>query len=327
MEPYKRVKALKQRLKIRENASRTLIVLFIIIFYGAIFSIIYPHTFFTIGNLTKILMSLSTEIFVVIGMGIILISGHLDLSLGANMALSGIICGSLIKTANMPMIPAIMITLLFAVIMGLINGTIVAIIKINPIISTLSTGFIFQGIAVWLAGPGFADFPISFQSFAQGKLFGLPLPIIYMLIISILCYFLLSKVRFFRKAYYIGGSLKAAELSGINIVRSKMVVFVLAAILASFAGIVSASRFNTAMSQVGSGVELRAITACIIGGISFSGGSGDVVGATLGALFIAILNNSLIIAGLEQYWQSIAIGTILIIAIVINEGILRKQED
>lgn len=304
---------------------RALTLAVIIGIYFLIFSLVYPSTFATYGNISKVLMSMSIEAFIVMAMAMLLIGGTLDLSVGGNMAMAGVLCGYLIKFAGTGVALAIIITLLVSVVMGLINGFIVARIGVNPVVTTLATALIFQGIAVWLAGPGLTDFPIPFQAFAQNKIFMLQMPIWYTLVIIIVFSYFMSNTRYFRQYYYIGGNVKAAILSGINMQKMKIIGYIIASLLASTAGIISAARFNSAMVSIGSGVELRAITAAVVGGISFSGGSGTILGAAMGALFISFLNNGLVIAGLEPYWQHVVTGVVLVLSIIADIAIARKQ--
>jgi ribose transport system permease protein len=249
----------------------------------------------------------------------------LDLSLGANMALAGILCGMLIKFAHFDMAAAIAVSLAASLLMGVINGYIVAYMGVNPLITTLATGFVFQGVAVWLAGPGFTDFPASFLGLGQSKFLGIQLPIWYMAIAAAVFHVLMTQFRFFRKFYFVGASKRAALMSGINARSAVFATFIIAAVFAGLGGIISASRFNSSMTSVGTGVELRAVTAAVIGGVSFTGGAGTVLGAVLGALFLAFVNNGLIILGIEPSWQNVVIGFVLILSIVIDVSLKKKD--
>jgi ribose transport system permease protein len=304
---------------------RVVALLGVIGIYSILFGFIFPATYPTYGNVSKVLMSMSVEAFIVVGMAVVLIGGEIDLSLGSNMALSGIICCYLIKFAEINVALAILITLVFSLVLGLINGFIVAKLGVNSFITTLATGLIYQGAAVWLAGPGLSDFPKYFQAIGQKLFLHFQLPVWYTLVIIAVFTYLMSNTRFFRQYYYIGGNVKAAILSGINIEKMKIIAFVVASLLASIAGIISAARFNSAMTAVGGGSELRAVTAAVIGGVSFTGGTGSMIGAAVGALFISLLNNGLVIAGVEPYWQNVATGAVLILAIVIDILIVRKK--
>lgn len=306
---------------------RAVALLVIIVIYAAVFIALFPITFGAYSNFQNVLLNMSGEAFIVIAMTLILISGEIDLSLGSNMVLAGIICGYIIKFGGGSVIVAVGVALAASLAMGLLNGLIIARVGVNSLITTLATGLIFQGIAVWLAGPGLTDFPRYFQYFGehQDPVFGFRLPVWYSVIAVVLFSYFMTSTRYFRQYYYIGGNVKAAVLSGINIKKMKIVGFVIASLLASIAGIIAAARFNTAMTSVGGGVELRAVTAAVIGGVSFTGGVGTMIGAAVGALFIAFLNNGLIIAGVDPYMQGVFTGAVLILAIVIDILFAKKK--
>lgn len=297
----------------------TLLILIITI----TFSLIYTETYLTFANLSSILINMSIELLVVIGMSLLLISGEFDLSLGSTMSLSGIFCGYLIKLGiNVPL--AIIITFIICIFFGFMNGFIVARIGVNSFITTLATGIVIMGIAVRIAGPGILRLPENFIVLGQKVLLKLQIPVWYTIIIAGLFIYLTARTKFFRQYFYVGGNVNAAMLSGINVVKVKIIAFIIAALLAGFAGIVSAARFGNAMAEVGRGIELRAITAAVIGGISIRGGVGTIAGAVLGAVFIALLNNGVIIAGINPYWQPIFLGLVLISSVIFDVLVSRK---
>lgn len=306
--------------------NRAVALLIILGVYAVIFSLIYPKTFATPSNFLNILLNMSGEGFIVVAMVMLLICGEIDLSLGSNMVLAGIVCGYMIKFGGGNIFIAVLVTLAVSLSMGLLNGIIVAKIGVNSLLTTLATSLIFQGIAVWLAGPGLTDFPEYFQEFGQFSVFGFRLPIVFTIATIIIFSYLTLNTKYFRQFYFIGGNVKAAILSGINIKKTKVSVFVVASLLASFSGVIAAARFNSAMTSVGGGVELRAITAAIIGGISFTGGVGTMIGAAVGALFIATLNNGLVISGVNPYLQNVVIGVVLVLAIVVDVLISKRKK-
>ncbi len=305
---------------------RAVALLIMVIAFCLVFSIAFPETFGTFGNFSTIFLNLSAEALIVVALTPILISGEIDLSLGSMMVFGGIFCGRLMLLNKMNMWLAIFLSLAVALVCGFINGFIVARLGVVSFIATLATGMIYLGIAIMLAGTGWTDFPDPmFQAMGRLRVLGLQLPVYYMAAVFIVFALLLARTRYFRQLYYIGGNIKAADLSGINVPQVKIVAYVLAALLACFAGIVSAMRFNSAMTSVGTGVEMRAVTAAVIGGVSFTGGSGTMVGAAMGALFIACLNNALTIAGVSPNLQDVLTGVILILAIVADMTLSKKK--
>ncbi|MBS3949419.1 MAG: ABC transporter permease [Peptococcaceae bacterium] len=296
----------------RESA---LIVVLLII--GMVMSFVSP-VFLTRLNIQAILMALSVEATIAVGMVVLLISGGLDLSVGSTLALTGVVAG-LALSAGVSAPFAIIVGLLSAISVGLVNGLLVAKMKINPFITTLGMMITIRGLLLVLAqGRAVLNLPSSFTVIGQGRLFDMQYPIFVMLGLVIIGDLLMRNSRFFRQNYYIGGNEKAARLTGINVDLVKIFNYCLVAVLAGIAGLLLTARFGSASVTVGSGIELRVITATIIGGASLSGGEGSVVGAFLGALFMSVLANALNLLGVDVFWQNLITGVILITAVMID---------
>lgn len=275
--------------------------------------------FLTRANIEAILLGLSVEATIAIGMVILLISGGLDLSVGSIMAFTGVVAGLALTVLKLPAPMAVLLGLLGALLVGLTNGLLVSKLMINPFITTLGMLITVRGLTLVLAsGKAVLNLPHSFTVIGQGRLFGIQFPIYIMLILVVIFDILMRNSRFFRQMYYIGGNEKAARLSGINVDWVKVFDYCLVAVLAGVAGIMITGRFGSSSLTVGSGVELRVITAAIIGGASLSGGEGSVLGAFLGALFMGVLANALNLLGVDVYWQNFVTGLILIIAVVVD---------
>lgn len=269
-------------------------------------------------NIEAILLALSVEATIAVGMVILLISGGLDLSVGSTLAFTGVVTG-LALAAGLPSPVAIVIGLIAALAVGLANGVLVAKLKINPFITTLGMQIAIRGLLLVIAhGRAVLNLPPTFTVIGQGRLFGIQYPIYIMLTLVIISDILMRNTRFLRQNYYIGGNERAARLSGINVDLVKIVNYCLVALLAGVAGLLITARFGSASVTVGSGTELRVITAAIIGGASLNGGEGSVFGAFLGALFMGVLANALNLLGVDVYWQNLVTGLILITAVVID---------
>lgn len=293
-------------------------LLAVLVVFG-IFMSLRSDVFLTKANMEAILLGLSVEGTIAVGMAILLISGGLDLSVGSTMAFTGVVTGLALMSLRLPPFPAILLGLLAALGVGLVNGLLVAKLKINPFITTLGMLITVRGLLLVLAqGRAVLNLPESFTAVGQGRLFGIQYPIYVMLFLVIAGDLLLRYTRFFRQSYYIGGNEKAARLSGINVDFVKIFNYCLVAVLAGIAGIMITARFGSSSVTVGTNVELRVITATIIGGASLSGGEGSVFGAFLGALFMAVLANALNLLGVDVYWQNLVTGLILIIAVVVD---------
>jgi ribose transport system permease protein len=296
---------------------REFVLLLVIIAFTIVMSLASP-IFITRLNIEAIMLALSVEATIAVGMVILLISGGLDLSVGSTLAFVGVVTG-LALTAGISSPLSILVGLLAALSVGLLNGTLVAKLKINPFITTLGTMITIRGLLLILAqGRAVLNLPKSFTVIGQGRLYGIQYPIFILLILVVAGDLLLRNSRFFRQSYYIGGNENAARLSGINVDLVKIFNYCLVAVLAGVAGLMITGRFGSSSLTVGSGIELRVITACIIGGASLSGGEGSVLGAFLGALFMGMLANALNLLGVDVYYQSFITGLILILAVVFD---------
>ncbi len=308
--------------KIIEERIYSLLILLIMVCATA--SMVFPETFPTFENFSQILLNLSIDTIVAVGMMMLLISGSFDLSVGSVVAFAGCLAGLLMITFQMPVPLAICIALMGSIVVGFINGYLVAYKGINPMIQTLAMMGIVRGAALMLSGSGVQNLPYWFNAIGQSKLLGIQMPIWYMLFTVIVFTFLLNKTILFRQFYYIGGNEKAADLSGIRVKRMKMIGFVLTATLAGVAGILLSSRLGAALPTMGRGLELRVITAVILGGASLSGGYGKIPGALLGALFMGIIANIMVISRVSGYWQEIILGIILIGTLWLDKALQKK---
>lgn len=281
-------------------------------------AIIWPDKFPTFDNISLVLLNLSIESIVAVGMMLLLISGMFDLSVGSVVAFAGSITAYFMYWYGMYVPVAILVGLGFAALIGLINGFFVAKIGINPLIQTLAMMGIVRGLALMVAGAGIQNLPEAFNAIGQTKILGLQSPVWFMILIVAIFSFLVAKTVFFRQYYYIGGNEKAAKLSGIRVDRVKIIGFVLTSVLAGIAGILLASRLGAALATSGRGMELRVITAVILGGASLLGGQGKIIGALLGTIFMGLVSNIMILARVSGYWQEIVLGVILILAVAID---------
>lgn len=208
--------------------------------------------------------------------------------------------------------------ILVGAVAGLINGFIVTRLAINALIATLATMAIFRGLTYVTAGTGVTPIGTEFKAYGQTVFFGLQTPFWVMLAIVILGAWAVARTRFFRQFYFIGGNAKAAKLSGIRVGRLTLIGFVIMGMLAGIAGVLGASRLNSAVVSAGIGVELSVITATVLGGASLKGGEGTILGAVLGVLFIALVQNAMIINGVGVFWQGIIIGSVLLLAVSLD---------
>jgi ribose transport system permease protein len=291
----------------------------------AIMSFASPY-FFNTSNLLALLLGLSIETLIAVGMTSLMVSGGFDMSVGSVVAFTGAATAMCMKY-GVPPVLAILIGLVIGAMIGLFNGVIVAKVGINPFVTTLASLSLFRGLTLILTkGKNISGLDPSFTSIGQASLFGIQAPIWYAVLFVMAGDILLRKSRFFRQNYYIGGNEKAARLSGIPVDKMKILSYTLTGLLAGIAGIVMTARLGSASVTAGSGLELRVITAVIIGGASLQGGEGTVVGAFLGSLLMALITNALTLLGVDVYWQTFVIGATLLVAVLIDRlGKLRKE--
>ncbi len=297
---------------------RELSMLILILIMGAGMSILSPY-FLNVSNFIAMARGFSMEGLVVVGMSTLLIAGAFDLSVGSVMALSGIIAAWLIVKAHWPYPLAFLGGLGVGFCSGAINGIVVTRIKVNPLIATLGMMSVARGVALgFTEGHPVINLPNDFAVIGQGSAFGLPLIIIYMVVIVIVADILLRRGRAFRQLYYVGSSEKAARLSGINVDRVVFLAYIACGLLTALAGVISMARLTSGVPTAFQGVELRIIAACVIGGMSLSGGEGTIIGAILGLIFMAMITNALTLFGVSIYWEGVVVGSILTAAVSLD---------
>ena len=278
------------------------------------------------GNIHSILLSLSLESIVAIGMTVLLVAGGFDLSVGSNLALSGMIT-ALLLVRGIPVPAAIAAGLAAGAALGALNGLIIARIGINPFITTLGMMSVLRGLVLVISGgQNISGLPHSFNVIGQGKIAGVQAPILLAVVLVAAGDLLLRKSRFFRQNYYIGGNARAALLSGIPVARVTVIDYALTGALAALAGIVMTARLGAASVTAGNGLELRVISAVIIGGASLQGGEGTVLGSFLGVLLMALIVNALTLFNVDVYWNSLIIGATLLLAVLLDTLAKQRRE-
>jgi ribose transport system permease protein len=304
---------------------REVALLIAILITVVIASLLRPTTFPTLNNLQAVMRNLAFDGIMAVGMLLLMVSGVFDLSVGGMFSMAGVIVGSLLKVNGVPTPIAIMIALSCALLGGLLNGFIVAKVKVNALITTLGTMGIFRGIAIFIGGPGINFLPEEFNAIGQSTFLGFQFGFWLFIFVVLLFAYLMSRTRFFRQYYYIGGNQKAALLSGMNVERLQIIAFMISGFLAGLAGIAFASRIESAISIAGDGAELRVITAVVLGGASLTGGKGNVFGVLIAVIFIALIRNIIIIFGIPSTLEQITIGVVQIGALALDTLVNRNR--
>ncbi|MBM7698638.1 ribose ABC transporter permease [Kurthia huakuii] len=293
--------------------------LFGLLLIVVIISIMSPN-FLTTDNIFNVLRQVSISALIAFGMTFVILTGGIDLSVGSTLALTGAVAASLLAGGTDPFI-AMGVALMLGLILGAINGVIIAKGKVAPFIATLATMTIYRGLTlVYTDGKpisGLGDH-LAFQMFGKGYFFGIPVPVVTMLVTFFVLYFILRKTTFGRRVYAIGGNAEAARLSGINVDRTTIAVYALTGMLAAMAALILTSRLNSAQPTAGQSYELDAIAAVVLGGTSLTGGRGWIVGTLIGALIIGVLNNGLNLIGVSSFFQQVVKGLVILFAVLID---------
>ena len=249
-----------------------------------------------------------------------ILTGGIDLSVGSVMALAGM-GAAYAMTIGVPPPFAVLLGIFVGLVMGAVNGALVAYVGIAPFIVTLGMLSFASGLVLGLTkGWPITDVPASFLPIAQGSFLGLPIPVWIAVAIAVLAHLALSTTAFGRRTYAIGGNEQATFLSGIDVKRIKFVLYLIPAACASIAGIILVARFNSAQADTGKGWELDAIAAAVIGGTSLAGGSGSVLGVLIGACIMGVIKNGLVLMRVSSYWQTAIIGIIIVLAAVLDRA-------
>lgn len=300
------------------NANIGILAAFIIL---CVVLTITTDKFMTLNNWLTILRTVSTTGFLAIGVMLAIMLGGIDLIAGAMIACSGCLVVTCMERFGMNMILAIVIGLILGVIVGFVNGAIIAYSGIHPFVVTLAMQSILRGAAYLIADgqpvPLYAN--TVFPKIGTGLAFDVvPFPIIYMLFFFFLQYMLLNKTKMGRYIYAVGGNATAAQFSGINIKKVKILVWTISGFLASFAGIVLAARLTSGQPGTSVGAETDAIAACVLGGTSMYGGVGGTGGVLIGVLVIGVITNGLTLLHVDSNWQYVAKGVIILLAVYID---------
>lgn len=279
---------------------------------------IKSDVFLTQRNLINVARQISTNLYMGCALTIILITGGIDLSTGSIMAVSGMVA-SYMSVAGIPFPICAAAALASGLLVGYISGAIIANTTLPPFIVTYSMQSILRGLVYVITGAATIRITDkSFLNFGSGFLGALPLPVLYLIIVVFITWMILNRTRLGRQLYAVGGNQKAAQFAGINIKRVRMFIYLASGFMAALAGLVLTSRNTSMQPTLGTGMEMDAIAAVVLGGTSMGGGMGAVGGTVLGALIIGLINNGLNLSGIDSFWQYIAKGVVILIAVYLD---------
>ena len=314
-----------------------IVLIFIAMFVGMTF---LTDAFLQPRNLVNVVRQISVVGLIAIGVTMVIITTGIDLSSGSVLALAAVFAASLAQQPDwhdakypglmLPVIVPIVVALGVGILCGAINGSLIAKFKIPPFIATLGMMTVARGFALIYSNRPVSGLTNTYNFIGQGEIFkvipipgqpplGIPIPVIILAMVAIGAHIMLNSTRFGRHIYAIGGNEQAALISGLNVGRIKIGVYMIAGLLSGLAGLVLSSRIGSGQPGLAVGIELDAIASAVIGGTSLSGGIGTIWGTIIGALIIGVLNNGLDLLNVSAYWQTIVKGTIIVVAVIVDE--------
>lgn len=293
---------------------------------------VLPQTsskFLTSSNLFNVARQITVNIILACGLTMAILIGGIDLSVGSVIAVSSCLVGGLITNNGFSVWAAIAVALLSGVVFGAINGLMISRTTIPPFIVTLATMNIGRGIArLYTDSKTILITNDVFSYIGKGKLFDkVPIQIVYLLVVCFAAWVILNRTRFGRHIYAVGDNEQAAEYTGINVRRTKFVVYVLVGFFAAIAGVLTAARTGSGLFSAGEGYEMDAIAAVVLGGTSMLGGEGMLAGSIIGAVIIGILSNGMNLLGFKSAWQYVVKGIVLVIAVLIDYFKKKSEKD
>lgn len=302
------------RIVTARESSLAAVVILLVIFL----SIASPY-FFTAGNLTVVGRQIGLGLIISVGMTFVILIGGIDLSVGSVVALVSVLTGQFMVTIGLDPVLSVVLALLAGALVGSVNGVINAFGGLPSFVVTLGMLAVARGLALGITGGStISGFPASFLFLGQGQFLGIPIPIYVAAVVALVAHVVLSRTTFGRHVYFVGSNEEAAKLSGIRVRRIKVSVFVIASSLAAVSGILETARLSVGQPAAGSGYELVAIGAAVIGGASLFGGVGGILGTALGTTLLLLIQNALILLGISAYWQQVFSGVIIVAAVALN---------
>lgn len=298
---------------------KSLGILLVLVLMVIILAILSP-AFLTTDNIFNVIRSFSFVALMAIGVTLTILTGGIDLSVGSILGLCGCLT-AILMNMGLPVPVALILGLASGAFIGFINGRLIAGFRIPPFIVTLGMLSMARGLAfVVTKGWPVSGLPESFLKIGQGYLWIIPIPVLFLAFIVLLMSILLNRTALGRYFYALGGNEEAARLSGVPVGKVKTMAYVLSGFLSAFAGILLVARLGVAQSIVGQGYELDAIAASVIGGTSLMGGIGTISGVIIGAAIMGVLRNGLVLMGISAFWQQIALGAIIVIAVALDKN-------
>lgn len=281
---------------------------------------------FRMHNLQSISVAASQILLLGLGLTLVIVAGHIDLSIAFSTGLAAVVMALIVRGAGVDaslfmVILAMFAGLVAAALVGAVNGWLVAILNVPSFIGTLGTYGIARGVALIVAGGATVSIRNDHvRAFGNGDILGLPLPLVVAGVLAIVCHYVLKHTRFGAHTYALGANRASVERAGVDVKRHLIKLFILSAVTAGIGGLIYTSRFSAGAANAGEPILLYAVAAVFIGGASLTGGQGNIAGTVIGAFIIAVIQFGLVFCGLPPYWQFVAVGLVIIVAVLVDQS-------
>jgi ribose transport system permease protein len=309
------IRAGLKKITLARKKSKLLNIAFVLAGMIAIAMAASPN-FLTKFNLQSVVRDLAFVSIIATGQSCLLLLGELDLSVGKMSSLSGVLAGIMMVQLGLPPVPVLIVCLMLGGMFGLLNGTIITRLRLNAMVVTIGMQGLYGGVNLVLTkGKAIINIPQSIQFLGKGDVLGIPMPFVFTVIILLLVLFITQKTVFGRYIYAIGNSRDAAEILGIDVNFVRTMTYGLVGVLSAFAGILMVARLGASQPSIGDTWPMNSIAASVIGGVALTGGIGNPAGALLGACIISIIQNMIVLLGVNVYWQTAVSGVVVVLAI------------
>lgn len=281
---------------------------------------------FRIYNLQSIAIAASQILLLALGLTLVIVAGHIDLSIGFTTGLSAVVMALVIRALGpesswLIVITAMLVGVFAAVFVGLVNGWLVAHLNVPSFIGTLGTYGVARGAALIVAGGATVSIRSDEARFiGNGDLLGVPIPVVAAIVLSVICHYLLTHTKFGIHTYALGSNRASVERAGVDVNKLLIALFVISAVTAGIGGLIYTGRFSAGAANAGEPILLYAVAAVFIGGASLTGGQGTIIGTVIGAIIIAVIQFGLVFSGLPPYWQFVAVGLVIIVAVLVDQS-------
>ena len=309
------------------NAWSWLFLVLIVAFFEIYARAETGNTFvFRLYNIQSIAVAASQILVLALGLTLVVVAGHIDLSIGFTTGLASVAMALVIRLLGDDagvgaVVAAMAVGVGAAIVVGLVNGWLVAYLNVPSFIGTLGTYGIARGMALIVAGGATVSIRSDpARSFGNGDLLGVPVPVVVAAVLAILCHYVLAHTRFGVHTYALGANRASVERAGVDVKRHLILLFVISAVTAGIGGLIYTGRFSAGAANAGEPILLYAVAAVFIGGASLTGGQGTVSGTVIGAFIIAVIQFGLVFSGLPPYWQFVAVGLVIIVAVLVDQS-------